>query len=463
MAPQNFRPSDYSIEDNNKFVTLEWIDAETKESKYILERSADGGENFEPLTELPANTESYRDNNIFQGNYHYRIKAINGNEFSAYNNFYVDLSSEIASSKITFKVDLNQTTDLYEGGKVWVKFDGQQSWVSMTDDNNDKMYNTTISFAVGKNLKYYFIYQNGPDFSSDYIQETVPVECADNKGFRILQIPSDDLILTAVLFNSCQEALPPGIDITDLDNVIISGSNDDEPWIDGDEGAGSPPGERVEMLIDNNVETKYLVRAIDSWIEIETDTLSLVSGYTITSANDMPARDPRSWELLGWEESEQKWISLHEVKNNLSWLNFKTPRSWTFENDAWYKKYRLHITEINGDSQNLMQMAELQIWGILEGLGTGISDFETSDYNMKNYPNPFNKNTTISFSVPKTSNVKLAVYDSFGKMIELLIDEKMFFGTHKIEWNATEYSSGVYFYRISIDNFSTTRKLILNK
>jgi len=59
--------------------------------------------------------------------------------------------------------------------------------------------------------------------------------------------------------------------------------------------------------------------------------------------------------------------------------------------------------------------------------------------------------------------VKLAVYNSFGRTLEILVDEKMLPGTHKMEWNASNYSAGVYFYRITIGNFNTTRKLILNK
>jgi len=461
-APQNFRPTDFSIT-GNKFVTLEWIDIETNESNYILERSADGGDTFEKIAELEANTESYTDLNIEQGDYHYRIKAINGAAFSAYNNFYADLSSDLASSEITFRVNLNEVSDLYEGGKVWVKISGQNQWFKMADENSDNIYELTSTIAVGKNLKYLFIYQNGSDFSTNYVEENVPGECADSKGFRTLQVPEDDVVLSAVIFNSCVEALPQGIDITDLDNVSISGSNDDEPWINGGEGAGSPPNERIEKLIDNSVDTKYLVRTVSSWIEISSDTLSLVTGYTITSANDVPARDPRDWELQGWDESNQEWVTIHRVENNPSWPDFLTPKSWTFENDKWFKTYRLKINDINGDSQGLMQMAELQIWGALKGPGTSVSEIDSRDFDLKNYPNPFNERTRISFSIPKSSKVKLAVYDSYGRVLEVLSDQKLSPGTHKIEWNAANYTSGIYFYKIAIDNFNCTKKLILNK
>jgi hypothetical protein len=331
----------------------------------------------------------------------------------------------------------------------------------MSDDNKDKVFQTTIPLAIGKNLKYCFIYQNGSNFSADYVGEKLPAGCSNSNGFRTLQVSSDDYSLPAVLFNSCEEALPPGIDITDLEDLTIFGSNDDEPWINGGEGAGSPPGERIEMLIDNDVNTKYLIRAIDSWIDIVTDSLSLVIGYTITSANDAPARDPRNWQLLGWNDAEQKWTLIHEVQNNPSWTDFFTPRSWSFDNDNRFKKYRLHITEINGDSQGLMQMAELQIWASLGETATGLT-FPDVDYDVKIYPNPFSQNTRVSFSLPKQSGIKLEIYDAFGRKVDMLLHESMESGIHRTEWDASGCKPGIYFCRIAIGNLLITKKLILN-
>lgn len=461
-APQNFRPTDFSTT-GGKFVTLEWNDVESDEAKFILERSSDGGENFTVIAELEPNIESFTDQDILQGDYHYRIKAINGDNFSAYNNFYVDLSSELATSEITFRVNLAEVADLYEGGNVWVKIDGQQEWQKMNDENGNKIYELTLPVAVEKNLKYLFIYQNGADFSTHFVEETVPDECAD-EGFRTIQEPENNLILPAVLFNTCNEALPPGMDITDLDNVMIHGSNDDEPWINGDEGAGSPPNERVEMLIDNDVETKYLVRAINSWVEINTDTLSKLNGYTITSANDVPARDPRSWELLGWDEDSQEWIIIHTVENNPSWPDFFTPKSWYVETDKWFKSYRLNITEINGDSQGLMQIAELQLWGTITPEITGINNkVNAREFTVEVYPNPINDKATIVVKLDNTNDISMFIYDAFGRTIKKFQEKRKDAGIHNMEWDASAVSPGVYYCRISINGNFITKKLIINR
>ena len=81
----------------------------------------------------------------------------------------------------------------------------------------------------------------------------------------------------------------------------------------------------------------------------------------------------------------------------------------------------------------------------------------------QNYPNPFNPTTKIDFQVPKSCNVNISIYDVLGKLIEILVNEKLSPGKFEVEWNASNFASGVYFYKIISDNFIETRKLILLK
>jgi hypothetical protein len=87
----------------------------------------------------------------------------------------------------------------------------------------------------------------------------------------------------------------------------------------------------------------------------------------------------------------------------------------------------------------------------------------------QNYPNPFNPATTIRFTVPgkgnKLSHVELKVYDMLGKQVAVLVNSSYSPGTYEIKWNASNISSGVYFYRLTSGNgsFSETKKMILSK
>ena len=82
---------------------------------------------------------------------------------------------------------------------------------------------------------------------------------------------------------------------------------------------------------------------------------------------------------------------------------------------------------------------------------------------FQNYHNPFNPSTTIKFSLPKASQVKLTVYNVLGQVIAELLDKKLAVGAHQIEFNATSHASGVYIYRIEAGEFTAVKKLLLVK
>ncbi len=81
----------------------------------------------------------------------------------------------------------------------------------------------------------------------------------------------------------------------------------------------------------------------------------------------------------------------------------------------------------------------------------------------QNYPNPFNPTTNIKFQIPNAEFVKLTVFDLLGREIETLVNEKLNAGTYNADWNASEYSSGVYFYRIQAGDYKDIKKMILVK
>ena len=97
---------------------------------------------------------------------------------------------------------------------------------------------------------------------------------------------------------------------------------------------------------------------------------------------------------------------------------------------------------------------------------TGVDDIMQAplSYNLsQNYPNPFNPSTTISYSIPAKSQVTLRVYDILGSEIKMLVNEEKTAGTYKINFNASNLSSGIYFYKLQTDNYVKCKKMILLK
>lgn len=87
-----------------------------------------------------------------------------------------------------------------------------------------------------------------------------------------------------------------------------------------------------------------------------------------------------------------------------------------------------------------------------------------SDYNLsQNYPNPFNPNTNIQFALPQSGFVTLEVFNVTGERVDILISEELNAGKYNYEWNGSNLTSGIYFYRLNAGSFVETRKMILLK
>jgi len=112
--------------------------------------------------------------------------------------------------------------------------------------------------------------------------------------------------------------------------------------------------------------------------------------------------------------------------------------SWHDDKIAWYEN--LMITNIGLYNQN----HNLKIFRL---------------YN--NYPNPFNPSTTIEYSIPKSSNVEVSVYNIAGQKLTTLINKSHTPGNHQVNWDGSEYASGVYIYKINADNFVQSKKMLL--
>ncbi len=109
------------------------------------------------------------------------------------------------------------------------------------------------------------------------------------------------------------------------------------------------------------------------------------------------------------------------------------------------------------------------------GSSKHFSSLPTSFMLFQNYPNPFNPLTTLNFDVPpmhknppahpggKGVLVKLVVYDILGREVATLVNEELSPGSYKIVWDASNYASGLYFYKLITDEYTATKKMVLIK
>ncbi|MBV6478387.1 MAG: hypothetical protein HGGPFJEG_01141 [Ignavibacteria bacterium] len=113
--------------------------------------------------------------------------------------------------------------------------------------------------------------------------------------------------------------------------------------------------------------------------------------------------------------------------------------------------YRLKQVDFNGNFEYFNLSSEVNV---------GIPDkFDMS----QNYPNPFNPSTKINYDIPVDGKVTIALYDISGREIAKLVNEVKHAGYYTVQFNASNLSSGMYFYRISAGDFVSTKKMVLIK
>ena len=84
-------------------------------------------------------------------------------------------------------------------------------------------------------------------------------------------------------------------------------------------------------------------------------------------------------------------------------------------------------------------------------------------YLSQNYPNPFNPITSIEIALPWTTKMKLCIYNILGQEVKVLIDGQREAGYHMVTWDASDMASGIYFYRLTIDDLISTKRMVLMK
>ena len=107
---------------------------------------------------------------------------------------------------------------------------------------------------------------------------------------------------------------------------------------------------------------------------------------------------------------------------------------------------------------------ELVLAGTASGMERNIENGIPQSFNLdQNFPNPFNPTTNFRFSIPKSAEVSLVIYNQLGQEVDRIINEYLQAGIYDVDWDAQNLPSGQYFYRITAGEFSETKKLLLMK
>jgi predicted CXXCH cytochrome family protein len=169
-------------------------------------------------------------------------------------------------------------------------------------------------------------------------------------------------------------------------------------------------------------------------------------------------------ELKGYLKLRTDGRPLFPTDNTLTTMEADIHFNWYFVNND--NSYGVHNKQYALDLLN-SSIEEAKKLVSVEPIDNSIP---RSASLAQNYPNPFNPSTTIEFSIPKGTNVRITVFDASGRTVNVLVNDYYTPGTYRTTWNGTSLidgqriaNSGVYYYRIEAGNYTATKKMILMK
>jgi hypothetical protein len=208
------------------------------------------------------------------------------------------------------------------------------------------------------------------------------------------------------------------------------------------------------MRLDGSVLSVYTAPFTDTSsvlpVELSQFSSSINNGKVELSWQIATENNNYGFELERKFENNSNWIKIGFVKGN---GNSNSPKCYSFSDsplEIGTYKYRLKQIDLDGHSKYSNE---------IEVVYNNVFYFSLN----QNYPNPFNPSTTISYQLSAGGLVSLKVYDVLGNEITTLVNEIKQSGIHEVNFDASEYSSGIYLYRITVNNFTQTRKMIVLK
>jgi hypothetical protein len=197
------------------------------------------------------------------------------------------------------------------------------------------------------------------------------------------------------------------------------------------------------LFFDNgNYHTPNYSRAVEYSMNETAKTVELVWEYRNTptiysSAMGNAQRLENGNTMIGWGLNDATLTEVTPDKSVLYTLSLPTGQ-------YSYRSVRYNTTDVatNTLSDN-----------------NSVSNYKLS----QNYPNPFNPATRINFALPKSGFVTLKVYNLIGQEVASLVNEEKNVGTYSVDFNASNLTSGIYFYKVSVNGFSEVKKMMLIK
>ncbi len=398
-------------------------------------------------------------------------------------------------------------------GDVWFTADGGETWSKNSNHpqvliKSGFFVNDSIGFTLGRVYRRGYVIHKTIDGGDSW--ENVTENPSDSTVYYFSQV--NDLcfqdIQSGWLAGSFQDSLSSGAAIFSTND---NGDNWDLIWKypepEGYEGYGYSLNAICSFKTtawavgEYGLVTKYTEH--DQWqLQTSFTDLPLIDVFFIDENHGWIAggyfdEDNENLKFFRTKDGGQFWQDIPDFNFQVNDMFFEDSlHGWAVGNDTsethnWnYRRGKGFLLETHNGGENWIALVEdlsasLTAIHFKDGYGwavggnglvlrteNGINWVDQSSgksypnkFNLsQNYPNPFNPKTTISYQLPKLSEVDLSIYNLLGQKVVTLVSKKQTAGSYKVQWDATGFASGVYLYRIGTDKgYVKTRKLVLLK
>jgi hypothetical protein len=216
------------------------------------------------------------------------------------------------------------------------------------------------------------------------------------------------------------------------------------------------------------VEVSWCCAYVDDVQEFELAVYDVVDGLPadiLAGPYQINAVAPPEWVNFEIPEEERPTIGFEDFFIVFNWLpdSPESPKVGTDESDPDLRSFFRF-----GENWSEWNSGDFMLRAAVTEIPEAVEDFDISSlpkelYLAQNYPNPFNAETQIEYWLDESREVSLRIFDLGGSLIAILDEGRREVGTHIVHWNGEDSASGIYFYRLTSEGLSQTRRMIFVK
>jgi uncharacterized protein (TIGR03790 family) len=350
----------------------------------------------------------------------------------------VNASTALKAKSLSVMLDTTSTYVVRQTGVMGYASWGSnaQNWSSVTDQA--KQYNTYLPGAIGET----YVSTSGRSFTAGltYGQSAIADMIAEGitgvKGY-VYEPYASSLADVSNLFPMYAEGYT-------LAEVFYSSS----PYLSWTDVVIGDPKCRIVNSVHNSTPLP---------VEIVSFTAASTSGSIVLNWKTATESNNYGFDIERKQGVNGTYAKIGFVAGNGT---TNTAHSYSYTDPgAASGAYTYRLKQIDNDGQ-FVYSSEVT----LTVTGTEQTSAAPLNFDLgQNYPNPFNPSTMITYSIASPQLVRLVLYDITGRVVATLVNSHMDAGTYSVQWNAGAMPSGVYFYKLDAGNFSSVKKLLLQK